>query len=61
MNWINSTGDVTLSLDILKKLNIKTLGESLMTETEKSGPFEPDLVDTSGGKWLLYVLSIHKI
>lgn len=60
MNWINHARDDTLTLDI-RKLNIKTLGESFETETEQSGPFEPDLVETSVGKWLLCILSILKI
>lgn len=33
---------------------------SFGTETEKSGPFEPDLVETSVGKWLMYVIYVRK-
>ncbi len=59
MNWINGDVDVTLTLDfsIFKITEYKTLGESFETEMEKSGPFEPDLVETSVGKWLMYVQS----
>ena len=41
--------DVTMDKNL--KIEYTNTRGVVMTETEKSGPFEPDLVDTSGGKW----------